>query len=86
MIKLYRALVSSRLHYECQIYGLVSSSVMQKLNTIQTTGLHICIGISLSTESLQVEAVELPLYLRREQLTALYHIIFDHWHCLKRTQ
>ncbi|KAL5005834.1 hypothetical protein ScPMuIL_016992, partial [Solemya velum] len=72
MLKLYRSLIRSRLDYGCQIYGSASSSVINKLSTIQATGLRICLGAprTTSTEALQVEAGELPLDLRREQLSA----------------
>lgn len=76
MLQLYRSLVRSRLDYGCQVYASASPSVLNQLNTIQATGLRICLGVprTTSTEALQVEAGELPLDLRREQLTAQFYI------------
>lgn len=51
-------------------------SVINKLNTIQATGLRICLCVprTASTEALQAEAGESPPDLRREQWTAQYYI------------
>lgn len=69
MLKLYHALVRSS-------YGLASSSVMQTLNTIQATGLHYRMGVPrlTLTETLHVETDEMPLYSKKEKLTAQYHL------------
>jgi len=76
MLQLYRALVRSRLEYGCQVYGSASPSVVNRLDTIQATGLRLCLGVPRTTpnEALQVEAGELPLDLRREQLSAQYRV------------
>ncbi|WP_230210112.1 hypothetical protein, partial [Solemya velum gill symbiont] len=49
MLKIYRALVRSRLDYGCQVYNSASPSVKSKLNTVQAQGLRICQGVPRTT-------------------------------------
>ncbi|WP_230209703.1 reverse transcriptase domain-containing protein [Solemya velum gill symbiont] len=76
MLQLYRALIRSRLDYGCQVYNSASPSVKSRLDTIQAQGLRICLGVPRTTpnEALQVEAGEMPLQLRRDQLSATYYV------------
>lgn len=69
-------MIRSRLDYGCQVYNSASPSVKSRLDTIQAQGLRICLGVPRTTpnEALQVEAGEMPLQLRRDQLSATYYV------------
>ena len=70
MLRLYRALVRSKLDYGCFIYGAACISYISLLDPIQNQGLRLSLGAIRTSpaQSLCVEANELPLHLRREKL------------------
>jgi len=63
LLRLYHALVCSKLDYECIVYGLAHQSVLKQLDLIHHQGLHIALGsLCISpTQSLYMEAHELFL-------------------------
>ena len=70
LLRLYRALVRSKLDYGCFIYGAACKSYISLLDPIQNQGLRLSLGAfrTSSAHSLCVEANELPLCLRTEKL------------------
>ena len=74
LLRLYRALVRSKLDYGCFIYGAACKSYISLLDPIQNQGLRLCIGAFRTSpaDSLCVEANELPLCLRREKLAVQF--------------
>ena len=70
LLRLYRALIRSKLYYGCFIYGAACESYISLLDPIQNQGLRLSLGASRTSpaQSLCVEANELPLHLRREKL------------------
>ena len=76
LLKLYRSLVLSQLDYGLCIYGAACPSYFKMAEAIQNQGLRICLGAFRTTriESLQVEAGELPLSLRRDKLSLQYAV------------
>ena len=70
LLRLYRALVRSKLDYGCFIYGAACKSYISLLDPIQNQGLRLSLGAFRTSpaQSLCVEANELPLHLRREKL------------------
>ncbi|GFV98214.1 putative RNA-directed DNA polymerase from transposon X-element [Trichonephila clavipes] len=78
LLRVYQALILSRLDYGCVVYGSARTSVLKRLDTIHHSALRIC---SLSgafrtspVTSLYVVCHQLPLELRRRQLSANYFI------------
>ena len=71
LLRLYRALVRSKLDYGCQVYGSARPSYLKELDTIHNQGLRISLGAFRTTpvESLYVEANEPSLYDRRDRLS-----------------
>ena len=63
LLRLYHALVCSKLDYECIVYGLAHQSVLKQLDPIHHQGLHIALGslCTSPTQSLYMEAHELFL-------------------------
>jgi hypothetical protein len=74
LLKLYRALIRSKLDYGSIVYGSARKSYLQMLDPIQTLALRLCLGAFRTSpvESLQVEANEPPLETRRIKLTAQF--------------
>ena len=74
LLKLYRALVRSKLDYACMIYGSARASYLKTLDSIHHAGLRICLGAFRTSpvQSLYVEANEPSLKLRRLRLTMNY--------------
>ena len=70
LLRLYRALVRSRLDYGCFIYGAACKSYISLLDPIQNQGLRLSLGAFRTSPapSLCVKAIELTLHLRREKL------------------
>lgn len=73
---IYIALIRSKLDYGCIVYGSAAKSVLTELDVVQTQALRICLGAIRTSPvcSLQVEAGEMPLWLRRKHLVANYWI------------
>jgi ribonuclease HI len=74
MLRLYRALVGSKLDYGCIVYSSARKSYLQKLQPVQNQGLRLCLGAFRTSpvQSLYVEANEPPLHLRWEKLSLQY--------------
>lgn len=76
LLRLYRALVRSKLDYGCIVYGSARESYLQPLDRVQNLALRICLGAFRTSPipSLHVEGHEMPTHLRRDKL-ALQYII-----------
>ncbi|XP_067126783.1 uncharacterized protein [Centruroides vittatus] len=76
MLRIYRALVRSKLDYGCVVYGSARESTLQMLDPIHHQALRLCTGAFRTSpvQSLYVDAYEPPLSLRREQLSLFYYI------------
>ncbi len=74
LLKLYRALVRSKLDYGCIIYRNASDTDLKTLDVIHNQGIRLSLGAFKSSpvESLYVEANELPLRERRLELMMKY--------------
>ena len=70
LLRLFRALVRSRLDYGSPIYGSARQSYLLKLKPVQNQGLRICLGAFRTSpiSSLHAEAHEPPMEIRRLQL------------------
>lgn len=73
---IYTALIRSALDYACIAYGSAAKSHLQKLNVVQAQALRLCCGAfkTSSVPALQVEVGEMPLPLRRLQLSMNYWV------------
>ena len=76
LLKLYHSLVRSKLDYGCIVYGSASKTALAKLDPVHDQGLRLSLGAFRSSpvESLNVEAHEPPLEIRREKLALQYTI------------
>ena len=76
LLRLYRALIRSKLDYGCIVYGSARQSYIAMLDTIHHQGLRICLGAFRTSpvQSLYVEADEESLCRRREKLSIQYGI------------
>lgn len=76
LLRLYRALIRSKLDYGCIVYGSARKSYISKLDTIHHQGLRLALGAFRTSpvQSLYAEANEPSLYLRREQLSMQYYL------------
>ena len=76
LLKLYDAVCRSKLDYGCQIYSSACKTHLEKLDVAHNMGLRICTGAFRSSpkESIYVDAEELPLDLRREELGLRYYV------------
>ncbi|GFY12850.1 uncharacterized protein TNCV_3074101 [Trichonephila clavipes] len=76
LLRVYQALILSRLDYGCVVYGSARASVLKRLDTIHHSALRICSGVLRTSPvtSLYVVCHQPPLELRRRQLSANYFI------------
>ena len=76
LLRLYRALIRSKLDYGCIVYGSARPSYIKRLDTIHNQGLQLCLGEfrTAPVQSLYVEANEPPLDMRRTRLSLLYGV------------
>ncbi|GFW87125.1 putative RNA-directed DNA polymerase from transposon X-element [Trichonephila clavipes] len=76
LIRVYQALILSRLDYGCVVYGSARASVLKRLDTVHHSALRICSGAFRTSPvtSLYVVCHQPPLELRRRQLSANYFI------------
>jgi len=74
LLALYHALIRSKLDYGCIVYGSARSSYRKILDPVQNQALRICLGAFRTSPAIaiHVEANELSLDRRREQLAAQY--------------
>ena len=75
LLRLYRALVRSKLDYGCEAYSSASPTVLQKLDPVHNEALRICTGAFKSSpvQSLYAESGEPPLSLHREYMNLIYY-------------
>jgi ribonuclease HI len=74
LLRLYRALVRSKLDYGAVVYSSARKSYLRRLDTIANQGLRLAL-VAFRTSpsvSLHAEAGELPLHLRRQKLCLQY--------------
>lgn len=71
LLRIYRALVRSRLDYGCQIYASAPKSTLQMLDPIHHLGIRLSIGAFRTSpvNSLYAESGEPSLYTRRQKLS-----------------
>ncbi|GFX07127.1 putative RNA-directed DNA polymerase from transposon X-element [Trichonephila clavipes] len=76
LLRVYHALILSRLDYGCAVYGSARASVLKRLDTIHHSALRICSGAFRTSPvtSLYVVCHQPPLELSRRQLCANYFI------------
>ena len=76
LLRLYRALVRSKLHYGCIVYDSARPSYIKRLDTVHNQGLRLCLGAFRTSpvQSLYVEANEPPLDMRRTRLSLQYGV------------
>ena len=74
LLRLYRALIRSKLDYGSFIYGSARASYIKTLDPIHNQGLRLCLGAFITSpmESLYVKANEESLYRRRGRLSLQY--------------
>ena len=74
LLHLYRSIVRSKLDYASPVYGSARPSYLKMLDPVQNQGLRVALGAFRTSpvESLQAEANEPPLELRRKKLSLQY--------------
>ena len=75
LLRIYRALVRSKLDYACQVYGTAAKTNLLPLDPIHNKGIRLCLGAFQSSpcESMYVEANEPSLKNRRLMLQLQYY-------------
>ncbi|GFW16774.1 RNase H domain-containing protein [Trichonephila clavipes] len=76
LLRVYQALILSRLDYGCVVYGSARASVLKRLDTVHHSALRICSGAFRNSPVTSLYAVchQPPLELRQRQLSANYFI------------
>ena len=76
LLHLYRSLIRSELDYGCIVYGSARKYYLQMLDTVHNQGLRLALGAFRTSpiSSLNVEADEPSLWLRREKLSLQYAV------------
>jgi len=74
LLQLFKSLIRSKIDYGSVVYGAARPSYIKRLESIHNAGLRLCTGAYRTSPipSLQVEANELPMALRRDQLSLQY--------------
>ncbi|XP_055944534.1 uncharacterized protein LOC129975497 [Argiope bruennichi] len=74
LLRIYQAIILSRIDYECMVYGSARPSVLRRLDTVYHSALRICSGAFRTSpvESLYAICNQMFLDLRRRKLTAQY--------------
>ncbi|GFV48670.1 probable RNA-directed DNA polymerase from transposon X-element [Trichonephila clavipes] len=75
LLRVYQAIVLSRIDYGCVAYGSTCNSTLQKLDPVHHMALRICSGAFRTSpvQSLYVNCHQLPLDLRRWKLSLAYY-------------
>ena len=75
MLRLYRALIRSKLDYGCMIYGTAKDGLLGSLDPVHNAALRLCTGAFRSSPvvSLYSDGGEIPLSERRMQLTLQFY-------------
>ena len=76
LLMLYRAIVRSKLHFGCVVYGTASNTNLRQLDSIHNTGLRLALGALCTSpvSSLYAETNEAPLEERRLKLSMNYYL------------
>ena len=76
LLKLYRSHIRSKLGFGCVVYESARPSALESLNRVLNATLRTCLGAFCTSPipSLHVDAGELPLNLRRQQLSLQYMV------------
>lgn len=74
LLRLYRALIRSKIDYGSIVYASASDSLLRSLDVVHNQGLRLCLGAFKSSpvDSLYIDAHEPPLSLRRDHLLLNY--------------
>ncbi|GBM86341.1 hypothetical protein AVEN_163348-1, partial [Araneus ventricosus] len=74
LLRIYQAVILSRIDYGCMVYGSARPTVLRRLDTIHHSALRICTGAFRTSpvESLYNISHQLPLDSRRQKNSALY--------------
>ncbi|GFX38960.1 probable RNA-directed DNA polymerase from transposon X-element [Trichonephila clavipes] len=75
LLRVYQAIVLSRIDYGCVAYGSACNSTLKKLDPIHHMALRICSGAFRTSpvQSLYVNCHQLPLDLRRRKLSLAFY-------------
>ena len=76
LLRVYRAIVRSKIDFGCQAYQPAKPKVLQQLDPIHNMAIRLCTGTFRSSpvDSLYAESGESPLYIRRMQLTLQHYM------------
>ena len=76
LLTIYRSLITSKLDYGCMIYNSACKTYLEQIDQIQNEALRVCLGAFRISpiHSLQIEANEMPFYLRSTKLSLTYAI------------
>lgn len=74
LIRIYTALIRPAIDYGCIVYSSAAKTTLLELDRIQASAMRICCGAfrTSSIPALQVETGEMPLDLRRLQISSTY--------------
>ena len=74
LLRLYDALIRSKLDFGCIVYGSACKSYIKRLEPIHNQGVRLSLGAFRTSpmQSLYIEANNPPLYLRRTRLSLQY--------------
>ncbi|GBM28382.1 putative RNA-directed DNA polymerase from transposon X-element, partial [Araneus ventricosus] len=74
LLRIYEAVLLSRIDYGCMVYGSARFTVLRRLDPIHHSALRICTGAFRTSpvESLYIISHQLPLDSRRQKISALY--------------
>ena len=74
LLRLYKALILSKISYGCEVYSSALPSRLKMLDSIHHAGIRLATGAFKSSpiQSLLVEAGEMPLELHRQNLACRY--------------
>ncbi|GBN87906.1 hypothetical protein AVEN_192328-1 [Araneus ventricosus] len=75
MMRIYMAIILSKIDYGCVIYGSSRKTVLQRLDPVHHTALRICSGAFRTSpvKSLYVDSYEPSLSLRRQMLSLHFY-------------
>ena len=76
LLRIYRALIRSKIDYGCEVYGTAPEKVLEKLDPVHHKALRICLGAYRTSPipSLYALAGEMSLDKRRKMLQMNYYI------------